>query len=112
MPLTVLLPIQESHPHTNEEMLPKAEMSIMCRHLPDNRSGSLADFVRLAELLEDLMREVCFTGNFMSDIWSGTNEKLPDLPMFCLVCLVGPALNNNTAKNCTPTPPSDFPPFY
>ena len=49
----------------------------MCRHLPDNKSGSLANFVRLAEVLADLMfREVCFIGNFMSDIQSGTNEKV------------------------------------
>ena len=32
----------------------------------------------------------------MSDIQSGT-KKLPDLPKCCLVCLVGPALNNNIA---------------
>ena len=53
----------------------------MCRHLPDNKSGSLVNFVRLAEFLADLM-EVCFTDNFMSDIRYDTNEKLPDLPKF------------------------------
>ena len=34
----------------------------------------------------------------MSDIRSGTKEKkkkLPDLPKFCLVCLAGPAVNDN-----------------
>ena len=41
------------------------EMSIMCRHLLDNRSGRLANFVRLVEFLADL-----HTGNFMSDIRS------------------------------------------
>ena len=48
-------------------------MSIICRHLPDNMSGSLANFVRLGEFLAE---EVCFTGNFMSDIRSGTNKKV------------------------------------
>ena len=53
----------------------------------------------------------------MSDIGSGTNEKLPDLPKFCLVCPAGRALNNNTviaflstlilieAHYCCPAPP-------
>ena len=71
------------------------EMSIMCRHLPDNnRSGRLANFVRLAECLADLIyKEVYFT-----DIRSGTNEKLldGDLSKFCLVCLAGPVVNNYT----------------
>ena len=31
----------------------------------------------------------------MSDKRSGTNENLPDL-LFCLVCLAGPALIDNT----------------
>ena len=35
----------------------------------------------------------------MSDIWSGTNEKLLDLLKFCLVCLAGPAVNINTESN-------------
>ena len=30
-------------------------------------------------------------------------KKLPDLPKFCLVCLAGPALNNNTAVVSTHT---------
>ena len=55
-----------------------SEMSIMCRHLPDKRSGRLANFVRLAEFLADHVykKKVCFTGIFMSDIRSGTNEKV------------------------------------
>ena len=32
----------------------------------------------------------------MSDIWSGTNKNGPDLLKFCLVCLAGPAINDNT----------------
>ena len=36
----------------------------------------------------------------MSDIRSGTNEKLPDLPKFCLVCLAGPAVNDNVHCKC------------
>ena len=42
----------------------------MCRHLPDS-------FARLAEFLSDLyIGKLNFTGNFMSDIWSITNEKV------------------------------------
>ena len=48
----------------------------MCRHFPDSRSGRLANFVRLAEFLQTLYKEVFFTGNFISDIQSGTNEKV------------------------------------
>ena len=36
-----------------------------------------------------------FHSNFMSDIQSGTMKKLSDLPKFCLVCLAGPAVNDN-----------------
>ena len=32
----------------------------------------------------------------MSDKRTGTNEKVPDLPEFCLVCLAGLAVNDNT----------------
>ena len=34
----------------------------------------------------------------MSDIRSDTKKKLPDLPKFCLVCLAGPAVNDNTVS--------------
>ena len=45
----------------------------MCQHLPNNRSGRLANFVIFWQTLN---REVCFTGNFKSAIQSGTNEKV------------------------------------
>ena len=32
----------------------------------------------------------------MLDIRSGTNEKLPARPKFCLVCLASPVVNGNT----------------
>ena len=68
----------------------------MCRHLPDNRSGRLANFVRQAEFLveESMLHRQFYVRH---TVWSGILKKLPDLPKFCPVCLAGPALNDNTA---------------
>ena len=49
----------------------------MCRHLPDNRSGRLANLVRLEEILADL--------NLCQIYGLAQMKKLPDLPEFCLL---------------------------
>ena len=70
----------------------------MCRHLSESETIGLACFVRLAEVLADLIMysEVCFIGNLMPYCTVCTNEKMPDLPQFYLVLSIGPALNDNT----------------
>ena len=78
------------------------EMSIMCRHLPDlflpdNRSGRLTNFVRLAEFLADLIQRSNVSQAILCQAYGLPQmKKLPDLPKFCLVCLAGPAVNDNT----------------
>ena len=77
-------------------------MSIMCRHLPDlflphSRSGRLTNFVRLAELLADFIQETNVSQAILCQIYClAQMKKLPDLIKFCLVCLVGPPVNDNT----------------
>ena len=68
----------------------------MCQHLPDNRSGRLANFVRLAEFLADLIIRKYVSQEVLCQTYGlAQTIRLPDLPKFCLVCLAGPAVNNN-----------------
>ena len=47
--------------------------NLFSQNWSDNRDvNNVLTFARL----QTLYREVCFTDNFMSDIWSGTNEKV------------------------------------
>ena len=66
----------------------------------NNRSVRLANFVTLAEFLAaDLyigkyVSQAIFVRHMPWHKW----KKLLDLPKFCLVCLVGPTLNDNTGS--------------
>ena len=74
------------------------EIRIICRHLPDNRSGRLINFVRLAEFLADLILGSNVSQAISCQTYGLAQMKmLPDLPKLCLVCLAGPAVNDNTA---------------
>ena len=74
-------------------------MSILLKHLPDNRSGSKESFSRPAEFMADPIKRSMFHFH-LNDIGSGTNENLLDLPKFCLVQSVGPALNHTSVFDC------------
>ena len=74
-------------------------MSIMCRHLSDNRSDRLANFVRLTEFFVRPYVGKYVSQAILCQIYGlAQMKKLPDLPKFCLVCLAGPVLNDNTGQ--------------
>ena len=70
-------------------------MSVICRHLPDLLSGSLANFVRLAEFFcRPYIGKYHASQAVLCQTYGLAHmKKLPGVPKFCLVS----ALDNNTA---------------